>query len=167
MDSTTNRDNGENILVTQIEVNNSAPKKRSVRSFTIFLLMTLGLALFFHFSFTMVVVRGESMHPTLMNGRKVLTTKAYWLVGKIKPGDIIVLQEEKSNGYFIKRVKGLPGDRIDWVFAPQNWPLVNGPYIVPENGIYVVGDNLNHSDDSRKFGAFREDKILGKVLTWQ
>jgi signal peptidase I len=107
------------------------------------------------------------MHPTLMNGRKVLTTKAYWLVGKIKPGDIIVLQEEKSNGYFIKRVKGLPGDRIDWVFAPQNWPLVNGPYIVPENGIYVIGDNLNHSDDSRKFGAFREDKILGKVLTWQ
>lgn len=140
---------------------------RRVRTFTVFLLILLVMAIVFQFNFTTVIVRGESMSPTLASGRKVLATKAYWLVGEIKKGDIIVLQEEKSEGYFIKRVKGLPGDRIEWVFAPQNWPLANGPYLVPDERIYVIGDNLNHSDDSRKFGAFRRVKVLGKVLTWQ
>lgn len=143
-----------------------APKPtRRIRGFTVFLLVFLGLLLVFYPSFKMAQVKGESMVPTLQSGQRVLTCHAYWLVGKIRLNDIIVLKEEKSDDYFIKRVWGLPGDKIPWNMAPRDWPIENGQYVVPEGRIYVVGDNLNHSDDSRKFGAFLQSNILGKVLT--
>ncbi len=142
--------------------------KRKVRFFTVFLLVVLVLAVVFATNFKTAVVDGQSMMPTLVNGQKVLTTKAYFLVGPIRKNDIIVLQEEKSETkYFIKRVYGLPGDQIPWALAPQDWPLEKGPYVVPEGRIYVIGDNILHSDDSRKFGAFQLEKVLGKVVTWR
>lgn len=141
---------------------------RKVRFFTVFLMVVLVLAVIFATNFKTAVVDGQSMMPTLSNGQKVLTTKAYFLVGPIKKNDIIVLQEEKSETkYFVKRVYGLPGDKIPWALAPQDWPLESGPYVVPEGRIYVIGDNIGHSDDSRKFGAFHLDKVLGKVVTWR
>lgn len=142
--------------------------KRRVRFFTVFLFVVLALAAVFATNFKTAVVDGQSMMPTLQNGQKVLTTKAYFLVGPIKKNDIIVLREEQSaTKYFIKRVYGLPGDRIPWSLAPQDWPLENGPYVVPEGRIYVIGDNILHSDDSRKFGAFKLENVLGKVVTWR
>lgn len=149
-----------------IENQNPPKPKTRVRGFTIFLFVILLFSIVFVQNFKTAQVRGESMLPTLHPDQKVLTSHAYWLVGKIKVNDIIVLKEEKSNDYFIKRVLGLPGDPIPWSMAPMNWPLEKGKYIVPEDRIYVVGDNLNHSDDSRKFGAFLQSNILGKVLTW-
>lgn len=144
------------------------PKPRSrVRGFTIFLLVVFVAALVFGLNFKTAVVDGQSMLPTLQNGQKVLTTKAYFLVGAIKKNDIIVLKEQDSEKYFIKRVYGLPGDQIPWALAPQDWPLEKGPYVVPEGRIYVIGDNILHSDDSRKFGAFMLDHVLGKVVTWR
>ena len=145
----------------------SKPKRR-VRFFTVFLFVVLILAAVFSLNFKTAVVDGQSMHPTLSNGQKVLTTKAYFLVGSIKKNDIIVLREEQSaSKYFIKRVYGMPGDQIPWALAPQDWPLENGPYTVPEGRIYVIGDNILHSDDSRKFGAFKLENVLGKVVTWR
>ncbi|MEI7577076.1 MAG: signal peptidase I [Armatimonadota bacterium] len=142
--------------------------KRRVRFFTVFLFIVLILAGVFGFNFKTAVVDGQSMNPTLSNGQKVLTTKAYFLVGAIKKNDIIVLQEEQSaSKYFIKRVYGMPGDQIPWALAPQDWPLENGPYTVPAGRIYVIGDNILHSDDSRKFGAFKLENVLGKVVTWR
>ncbi len=149
------------------EIQKAPSPRGKVRGFTIFLFAALVVAMVFYFGFKTAVVRGESMQPTFVSGQKVLTSHAYWLVGSIRKGDVIVLKEEKSNDYFIKRVYGLPGDRIDWSFAPQDWPMEKGDYVVPEGRIYVIGDNINHSDDSRKFGAFLESNILGKVLTWR
>jgi signal peptidase I len=148
---------------------NTKPKtKRRVRIFTVFLLIVLVFAAVFGINFKTAVVDGQSMNPTLTNGQKVLTTKAYFLVGSIKKNDIIVLREERASGkFFIKRVYGLPGDKIPWALAPQDWPLENGPYIVPEGRIYVIGDNILHSDDSRKFGAFKLENVIGKVVTWR
>lgn len=150
-----------------IEYQNPPKPKAKIRGFTVFLLCTFVLALVCALSFKTAVVRGESMIPTFQSGQKVLTSHAYWMVGKIQKDDIIVLKEEKSNDYFIKRVYGLPGDKIPWSLAPQDWPISKGQYVVPEGRIYVIGDNLNHSDDSRKFGAFLQSNILGKVLTWR
>ena len=144
-----------------------APPKQRVRGFTIVLFTLLLVSLVMVTNFKTAEVQGESMLPTLESGRKVFTSRAFWLVGPIKKNDIIVLKEETTKGYFIKRVLGLPGDKIPWSMAPRDWPLDKGPYIVPEGRIYVVGDNLNHSDDSRKFGAFLQSNILGKVLIWQ
>ncbi len=146
----------------------SHPKKPTkIRGFTVVLLIILAFALILYPFFKMAVVKGESMIPTLKPGQRVLTSHAYWLVGTIKVNDIIVLKEEKSQDYFIKRVVGLPGDKIPWSNGPLNWPIDKDQYVVPEGRIYVMGDNLNHSDDSRKFGAFLQSNILGKVLTWR
>lgn len=147
-----------------VEIQNPPKRTIKVRGFTVFLLVVLVFTIIFYPYFKMAEVKGESMLPTLVNGQKVLTSHAYWLVGSIKQNDIIVLKEEKSNEYFIKRVLGLPGDQIQWSMAPRNWPLDKGKYVVPPGRIYVVGDNILHSDDSRKFGAFLQSNILGKVL---
>lgn len=147
-----------------VEIQNPPKRPTKVRGFTIFLIIVLIFALLFSQFMKMAEVKGESMLPTLHPGQRVLTCHAYWLIGAVKPNDIIVLKEEKTSGYFIKRVLGLPGDKIPWSLAPREWPLEKGEYIVPEGRIYVVGDNLNHSDDSRKFGAFLQSNILGKVL---
>ena len=152
-------------------VNESSTKptgRRRIRFFTVFLFVVLVLSAVFATNFKTAVVDGQSMFPTLNNGQKVLTTKAYFLVGTIKKNDIIVLREEQSKTkYFIKRVYGLPGDQIPWALAPQDWPLEKGPYTVPDGRIYVIGNNILHSDDSRKFGAFKLENVLGKVVTWR
>jgi len=150
-----------------LELQNPPKRRTKVRGFTTFLFVILIFALIFYPFFKMAEVKGESMLPTLQSGQKVLTCHAYWLVGAIKKDDIIVVKEEKSQDYFIKRVYGLPGQKIPWSMAPRDWPLEKGDYVVPEGRIFVVGDNLNHSDDSRKFGAFLQSNILGKVLTWR
>jgi signal peptidase I len=149
------------------EVRNPIKRPTRIRGFTVFLLSILGIVLVFYPFFKMAVVKGESMIPTLHPGQRVLTSHAYWLVGRVRVNDIIVLKEEKSQDYFIKRVVGLPGDKIPWSNGPMNWPIDKDQYVVPEGRIYVMGDNLNHSDDSRKFGAFLQSNILGKVLTWR
>lgn len=139
-------------------------KGRRVRGFTIFLFAVLGLALFGFLNFRTVEVKGISMLPTLKEDRKVLVSHAFWLVGAVRRGDIVVLREADGKGYFIKRVKGLPGDEIEWTFKPRDRPLAEGPYRVPPDTVYVLGDNLEHSTDSRAIGAVPQDRILGKVL---
>ncbi|MEI8281714.1 MAG: signal peptidase I [Armatimonadota bacterium] len=151
-----------------LELQNPPKRRTKVRGFTIFLFIILALFVFLEINFRFnVKVKGESMLPTFESGRRVVTCHAYWLVGAIKKDDIIVLKEENSQDYFIKRVYGLPGQKIPWSMAPRDWPLEKGDYVVPEGRIFVIGDNLNHSDDSRKFGAFLQSNILGKVLIWR
>lgn len=138
--------------------------RRRVRGFTIFLLVTLALALFFKLTFTSVEVRGISMLPALTEHRKVLVSNALWLVGGLKKEDIVVLREAEGNGYYIKRIKGLPGDTIEWTYMPRDRSLAEGPFVVPPGTLYVLGDNLEHSQDSRQFGPVPMDRLLGKVL---
>jgi signal peptidase I len=50
------------------------------------------------------------------------------------------------------------------VNCPHNWKLANGPYVVPEGKVYVLGDNRAQSEDSRYFGAVDLKSLLGKVV---
>ena len=138
--------------------------RKRVRGFTVFLFLVFGLAIFFKTSFTSVEVKGVSMLPTLNENRRVLVSSAFWLVGALKKEDIVVLREADGNGYYIKRIKGLPGDRIEWTYMPRDRSLAEGPYTVPPGTLYVLGDNLEHSEDSRKFGPVPADRLVGKVL---
>ena len=139
-------------------------KRRRVRAFTVFLFLALFLAGFFGLTFHTVEVKGPSMLPTLTNDRRVLVSSAYWLVGKLKKDDIVVIHEADGNGYFIKRIKGMPGDEIEWAFAPRNHPFASGKYRVPADSVYVLGDNLDKSTDSRVLGAIPESRLYGKVV---
>lgn len=85
------------------------------------------------------VCEGNSMHPTLKNGEVVLVEKA----AKIEVGDIVVARHPlEQTSEVLKRV-----ERIN------------------EHGHYfLVGDNLEDSNDSRHFGAVTREYIKGKVV---
>jgi signal peptidase I len=104
------------------------------------------------------------MLPTFKDGRKLLVTKAYWLVGPLQREDIVVVKDNNPAGFMIKRIYRMGGEIVEPKYAPLSHPLQDGPFRVPEGTIYVLGDNRGHSDDSRKIGPIPLGKVLGKVL---
>lgn len=143
------------------------PKRKTVlvTGFTVFLLLMLGFSVFFFLNFNTASVSGPSMEPTLKNGRRLLFTRAYWLVGDIRKNDIIVfVSPDDPKESVIKRVAGLPGDKIDPLNAPNDWGLARGPFTVPEGTLYVLGDNAEVSEDSRDFGPIPRASVKGKIV---
>ena len=132
-----------------------------------------------------VEVRGESMYPTYHSGEMVVVWKTAPR-SLLKPGDVIVFRQEKDE--LIKRivyVQRAPGParlpaqvelpngvrvRLADLFSPYISPYFaqvrDGllPPPPPQNTIYVLGDNLPVSDDSRYFGPISPQQILGKVI---
>lgn len=89
------------------------------------------LKVFFLFGY----VPTESMEPTLKKDSLILASRIY---GELQVGDIIVFTHDGQ--YLIKRIAAIGGDSIEH----QGETLV-----VPEESFYVLGDNVNHSHDSR------------------
>jgi signal peptidase I len=131
------------------------------------MIAVLAFAVFFLLNFTTVVVSGPSMLPTFKSGRRLLASKAYWLVGPLKKDDVVVIREADPNagtGYFIKRIYRLAGETVDMVNVPRNYKLASGPYVVPSGTVYVLGDNREVSSDSRELGPIELSRIIGKVI---
>ncbi|MBN9504167.1 MAG: signal peptidase I [Armatimonadetes bacterium 55-13] len=142
-------------------------RKRAITGFGGTLLVLLAFAIYFHLTFTTVVVSGESMLPTLTNGQRVLTSRAYWLVGPIRDKDVVVIKDDGPTGYIIKRVYKMAGEIVDWYNVPDNVDFRDGEYKVPLGHVYVLGDNREVSEDSRRFGPVKVDDIIGKVVIRQ
>jgi signal peptidase I len=142
----------------------------------------LGMALLMLPNFGRAKVMGNSMYPQYNNGDTLVLLKTYRLFSPIKVGDIVVLQKKEG---------GLEGeDLVKRVVFIQNeegnapWPKtitnkrgtfetvrlfpreVMGFVKVPPRHIYVMGDNVWNSTDSRdpEVGAVAENEIIGKVL---
>lgn len=142
-------------------------RKRKVvfTGFTVFLLFVLAFVLFFRQDFHTAEVKGESMEPTFKNGDHVLVSKAYWLVGELRVGDIVVIRPDDQPGeYFIKRIYAAAGDKVDFFNVPDTWSLANGDFVVPDDQFYVLGDNRPVSEDSRVWGPVERGNIVGKVI---
>lgn len=119
---------------------------------------------FFLYNFQTVIVQGKSMIPTLRDKQHILICKALWLVGKPKVGDIVVVKMENGE-YIVKRVLRTGGEHVDPTLSPTGWDyFMNGEFVVPEGMIYIIGDNLPHSEDSRTFGPVPEGAIVGKLI---
>ncbi len=141
------------------------------------ILLTILLILFVAQSF---LVEGYSMEPTLHNGERVLVEKLSYRLRKPKRGEIVIIQNplQKKEKY-IKRIIGVPGDFIEikegsvylngiilqeeYIAEPVAF-WYNKYFLVPEGHVFVLGDNRNHSDDSRRIGPIPYDNILGRVL---
>jgi signal peptidase I len=145
-------------------------RKTAITGFSAVLLAIFGLVLFFKTNFEYVIVSGNSMEPTFMDKDKILTSRAYWLVGQIKDGDVVVIKNPESEGekgYLIKRVHRMAGEKVDFLNVPETHRLADGEYVVPPDSVYVIGDNREVSEDSRRFGPLNKKEILGKyVIRW-
>lgn len=132
-------------------------------------------------------IPSESMEPTLHVGDRVLVNKLSYRFNDIHRGDLIVFERpaEASTGGsdgvddLIKRVIATEGDRID---SRDGRVLVNGqpieePYLedgtpthklsaqtIPEDHVFVMGDNRLESQDSREFGPISEDRVVGRAF---
>ncbi len=141
-----------------------SPKPYAKNLFLFVGLLVFLFLVFFFFNFQQVVVTGSSMEPTFHNGQRVLVAKALWLVGPIRRGDVVVIRGDQPGEYWIKRVVWLEGDVVDVTKQPYYWDFLSGPYRVPRGHIYVLGDNLSESEDSRTWGALPLSRVLGKVM---
>jgi len=125
-----------------------------------------------------VVVEGFSMRPTLEDETYVLVNKMSYHSKLPEHGDIIVFHFPiDPDQDFIKRVIGLPGDKIDihdgrvkvnehvlseaYIAAA---PQYVGSWRVPENHVFVLGDNRNNSSDSHVWGSVPLENLIGKAV---
>lgn len=132
-----------------------------------------------------VNVNGASMEPTLQQSDRLILNK----LGKPDVGDIVVFPEPgipdgDEPSLFIKRVIGVAGDDVKiengrlYVndqevlesYTPYSGPDFNLPrddegstVVVPEGHLFVLGDNRDHSLDSRVFGFLPEEAVMGEV----
>lgn len=123
-------------------------------------------------------VDGSSMLPTLEDGEFVIVNRLAYKLGSPQHGDIIVFRFPRDpEQEYIKRVIGLPGERVkimdERVYV--NDELIDEPYIaaspnyqsewiVPEEALFVLGDNRNNSSDSHNWGPVPLQYVVGKAL---
>lgn len=141
--------------------------------------LTILIFLAVHFTVQTYQISGPSMQNTLQSGQFVLVNKLAYLFHDPQRGDVIIFHEPDQPGRdLIKRVIGLPGDKIVldgsnvWVNGVElNEPYITHKYnpgvkteVVPPNQFFVMGDNRPVSEDSRYFGFVPKDYIVGKSI---
>ncbi len=134
--------------------------------FLVIALLVFLFLVFFFFNFQQVVVVGASMEPTFEDGQRILVCKALWLVGPVKKGDVVVIRFGAPGEYLVKRVAWVEGEGVDVsIPPPDQWDFFRQgrPYVVPSGQVYVLGDNLAASEDSRSFGPVPLKDVIGKV----
>ncbi len=136
------------------------------------------------FLFTPHEVVGSSMHPTYVNGEYLLANKVVYRIKEHHRGDVIIFEYSQNKDY-IKRIIGIPGDSIsirDGSIYVNGDRLNESDYltnsvrtegasflaegetvIVPEDHLFVVGDNRGNSSDSRAFGFIQFSQVKGKA----
>ncbi len=138
-------------------------QRRNTRMTRSLILLTIFglLALFFALNFRIVVVNGPSMEPTYKHGDRLLMTTAYWLFGPVQKGDVVVIMRPTGE-LLIKRVAALAGEQVPRAYWSPLVYMMGGR--VPEGHIFVVGDNLERSEDSRQIGAIPLSYVQGKIV---
>ncbi len=155
---------------------------KEILSWVLVLVVAYALALLINrFVIFKVEVPTGSMEDTIQVGDRVLTYRLSYIFKDPERGDIAVFPypdgEEED---YIKRIIGLPGDTVE---GKNGYVYINGepleetyvkeildqdfgPYTVPEDHYFMMGDNRNESLDSRYWeNKFVEkDKIKGKAL---
>jgi signal peptidase I len=125
----------------------------------------------------------ESMENTIMVGDDVITNRLSYVFGEPKRGDIVAFKfPDNEEEDYIKRIIGLPGETIegkeeDGLVYIDGVPLeeayvmdkINedfGPFVVPEDSYFMMGDNRLISEDSRDWDNkfVKKDKIYGKAM---
>ena len=156
--------------------------KKEIVSWIVTIIFALGLGLFISKG---LIVNAEipsgSMENTIMTQDRLIALRtAYWF-SEPQRGDIVVFHyPDNEEELYIKRVIGTPGDTVEgkdgvvyvngealkepYIKEPAEEDF--GPYKVPEDSYFMLGDNRNHSGDSRDWENtyVKKNKILGKAF---
>lgn len=145
------------------------------------------------FVFANSVVPTGSMLNTIQKDDRIIASRLAYKFNDPERYDIIIFRfpdavaEGDYDTYYVKRIIGLPGETVTIVngvvyvtdkngkttqleddFVTACDPVGNyGPYVVPENSYFVLGDNRNSSEDSRAWHTTNfvdEELIIGKVM---
>lgn len=137
------------------------------------------------------VVEGSSMYSTLETGDRVFVNKLSYRLHDPNRGDVVVLHQVTgaSERDLIKRVIALPGETVEMRNCAVliDGRILNEPYldpevvtptdcggdytltgVVPDDHVFVMGDNRGGSQDSRVLGTISEDDLIGRafVVFW-
>ncbi len=160
------------------------PAKTIVEFVSVIATSIVAIMVIFTFAFRIVGVSGPSMMNTLMNGDWLLVSA---FITEPERGDIVIITQPNAyNEPIVKRVIAVGGDTIDIDFDTAtvsiNGEEINEPYLgspttndehawqypltLKEGQVFVMGDNRQHSSDSRSpdIGLIDENYILGQVL---
>lgn len=141
------------------------------------------ITIYIVFTYEIVYIDGKSMEPTLHNHDILIVNRLKPKFGIVKLGDIIVFpHNDIDSKNYIKRVVGVPGDEVDiidnklyindihldepYIYEEmKNMGDIQFPVTVPQNYYFVMGDNRNHSSDSRysDVGMVSIRHIVGKA----
>jgi signal peptidase I len=123
----------------------------------------------------LVAVDGQSMEPNYEGGQLLVAHSGSW---GITHGSVVVVEMGNDGIRSLKRVIGMPGDRIElrgsgvWIngaaiaqegviAADQETPII---VTLSADQYWLMGDNRLRSSDSRRYGAFRQAQITGVVV---
>lgn len=175
----------KNVLKPEKEQNKEQPKKSIKQEiFEWIMVFVVAAAMAFvvrTFIFEPVRVDGSSMLNTLTDSEFMIATKFdYWL-GDPERFDVVICNYPHTNDsmYRVKRVIGMPGETIQLLggelyingeHMEQNFDMGSvtqnfGPFTVPQDHYFVLGDNRNNSKDSRSImvGPLERGMIKGHV----
>lgn len=149
---------------------------------------TIGLALVFTYLITNFVIinariPSPSMVATLNVKDRIVASRLSYIFEEPKRGDVVIFRfPDNEEDLYVKRIIGLPNEIINIVdgkvfinnseepleeiYLPEEMLGSFGPYEVPEDSYFMLGDNRNYSNDSRAWNTtfVNESKFLGKVI---
>lgn len=172
----------ENPILTEAELQEEHPLTEIIRFALIALIIVVPIRWFVAQPF---IVSGASMEQTFHNGEYLIVDQISYYFEEPERGDVIIFRyPQDPSKFFIKRIVGIPGDtvKIDGnVVSISNEEFPEGqvllePYVanmepntqknetLTENEYFVMGDNRDHSSDSRTWGVLSRDKIVGRAF---
>ncbi len=130
-------------------------------------------------------VSGSSMVPNFHDGDYIITNKLAKSIAHLERGEVIILHNPRNTDQvFIKRIVGLPGEKIQILdgqvyingkqiqepYLPQGLKTSGGAFLpegeeitIPDNQYFVMGDNRNGSSDSREWGTVEYNLVIGQA----
>ena len=126
------------------------------------------------------IVEGDSMDPNFHDGEYLIIDELSYYFKAPQRGEVIVFRYPRNpSDFFIKRIIGLPGETVEIKnndvfidnklmgesYLPPDFKTgPDGTIKLPENQYFVMGDNREHSSDSRFWGLLPKKNITGRVF---
>lgn len=180
-------DEATSSVAAVIETKSTTPEKKEhpiteiIRFAVLAIIIVVPIRMFIAQPF---IVSGASMDTTFENGQYLIVDQLSYYFDDPARGDVIVFRYPRDpSKFFIKRVIGLPGDTViiedaEVIIKNELYPnglildetyvksmAVAGPQteVLGPREYFVMGDNRDHSSDSRVWGALQKERIVGRA----